>query len=1144
MRKIILFITCFLTYGFVLSQSFQFNRQIKGVELPTDNVSGVIQDDKGLMWFNTNDGVFYSDGIFTYTIPDEISSQLTNKVKLFKDEDGYVWVANQIKDAKAFYFKDGLWQEKVLPEALSEKEGLTYLEFAVTGKGKDKKVFLFFANEAYYSVGDSKSWIRIEHNFYSEGWLRSIYEKDGKTYLFFELATFFMDGVTVTEIEYKGLELPSKITHISYSEEHNKYYYLGKGFLASGVGFLEVDEIIHQGFINDIYSAVDYADLQISQGKIYYFFNSQLYKYSPALNQIQEISAADAIKSISIYSAFVDREGIIWIGTHRGLVNINSIRFLNFDSRILLDDEVTALIRLKENKYLIGYNNGLQLLDGSSLQTLLHDKVHASQPRNRITNFSRDKNGIIWFSSNLAGVGRYDEKTNSLGFEESPVGKFVTAVRAIGDSLIIVSRDKIYLSNINNKLSGHFSNDITNLILGSFNQDEVFLRKVGLLKDGRMIFMQGGNTFLQNVILETSQFINVIGFDYLELNDEIYLGTENGLKIYKDGEVKELELNGQKITRPVYALHVDKDQNIWAGTDQGVYLIGKSGIVKYDEKSGLVGSEINRGALIDGDNGEIFIGTQRGLSIYYPDEDDRKILQPITEILELNLLNKGIPFPSSNKIQFENNSIEVKYRAVSFLQNSNLTVRYKLEGYHDSWQEIVNPRSNVLVFNNLPPGDYVFKMEASLRGIYDGDIISSQPFTILKPIYLQTWFVIFILLLFFGIGFLLNAFMNQWRKQSILKQTIDEKTKQAVVSENQFKNVWNSSADGLMLSIEGGKILEVNPSFAKLVGFDIEDLSGSNIKDLYSDPNYYHDQKQKVISVLDSNLGEGATFEMEMPLKNGLRYIEMYITRLNTEFDEKPIMLSVFRDVTDKKDYEKGLESAKVKAEEANKLKSNILSNMSHEVRTPLNGILGSTENIIEQWGDDAELVSQLDIIYESGERLLSTINSILDMAKIEANKFEVVYQETNVNDFVGKVLLPLKTLAIKKGLLLSTKFETKPFIGIIDQRYFGIIINNLVGNAIKYTDEGLISIKVGKVNSSLVFEVSDNGIGMTEDFMKKLFRPFEQESEGYGRKYEGTGLGLTITKNLIDILNGEIKIESLKGNGTYVKVILPLGNI
>jgi signal transduction histidine kinase len=284
------------------------------------------------------------------------------------------------------------------------------------------------------------------------------------------------------------------------------------------------------------------------------------------------------------------------------------------------------------------------------------------------------------------------------------------------------------------------------------------------------------------------------------------------------------------------------------------------------------------------------------------------------------------------------------------------------------------------------------------------------------------------------------------------------------------------------------------------------------------------------------------TFEFPMPLKGGTKEIELYVARLKSDYAGDPLILSVFIDITEKKAFEKGLQIAKEKAEEANKLKSNFLSNISHEIRTPLNGILGSTENIILQRKDDPNLISQLEIIQESGERLLSTINSILDLSRIEAKKLEVVYKESNINDLLATILLPLKGLAVRKGLLLSVKYESQPLRGLIDQRYFEMIINNLVGNSIKYSEKGMISVRLKGNEKSIELSVSDQGIGMSEDFQMILFKPFEQESKGNSRIYEGTGLGLTITKNLVDILGGSIDIKSIKEQGTKVVVILPLG--
>ena len=376
----------------------------------------------------------------------------------------------------------------------------------------------------------------------------------------------------------------------------------------------------------------------------------------------------------------------------------------------------------------------------------------------------------------------------------------------------------------------------------------------------------------------------------------------------------------------------------------------------------------------------------------------------------------------------------------------------------------------------------------------------------------------------------------------MLIKAVDEKSKQVVNTEDQFKNVWESSKDGLLLSDEDGRIVAVNPSLVEMAGISSNQLLDENLGKLFSDPEFYTRNRPTIAKSINDPDSKGNLFELTVPFRTGIKEVEVFIIKLKSDFEGKKVNLSVFRDITAKKAYEEGLKIAKEKAEEANKLKSNFLSNISHEIRTPLNGILGSTENIILQRKDDEELVSQLEIIQESGERLLNTINSILDLSKLEAKKMEVVYRETKINEFLSKILMPLKGMAVKKGLLLSTKYETQPLVGMIDQRYFEMIINNLVGNAIKYSNEGMITIKLRGQEENIELEVIDNGIGISEEFQKVLFSPFEQESNGYGRNFEGTGLGLTITKNLIDILGGKITIESTKGKGTKAKVILPLG--
>ncbi|WP_083836499.1 ATP-binding protein [Nitritalea halalkaliphila] len=485
--------------------------------------------------------------------------------------------------------------------------------------------------------------------------------------------------------------------------------------------------------------------------------------------------------------------------------------------------------------------------------------------------------------------------------------------------------------------------------------------------------------------------------------------------------------------------------------------------------------------------------------------------------------------------------MSISYRATSFSQLSNLVIRYRLDGLHEEWQELINPRLNVLYFDNLPPGTYQLQLQAGFGNQVFSDIVSSETFRINPPLFLTWWFLLLLFLFTLGLGILIASFWRQYRDKGELRRAIDEKIKEAFTMEEQFRNVWNSSRDGLLLSIEGGKIIAANPALSSLVGLEEKTIEEGYIKDLFTDPLYYDQQRPKILSLIETTSSHSATLELLMPFKAGEKLIEIYATRLNTSFKGKGVLLSVFQDVTELRAYERSLKEAKERAEEANRMKSNFISNISHEIRTPLNGIMGSTEYVISQRKNDAALCRQLEIILESGERLLHTINSILDLSKIEANKVGLEIEEVEVNDFLARLLLPLKTLAMNKGLLLSTKYETPHLKAALDKRYFAMIVNNLVGNAIKYSEKGLIHIRVCQQADQFVFSVHDQGIGMSDHFMEKLFEPFEQESAGYSRTYEGTGLGLAITKNAVLLMGGTIDVSSKKGEGTQVTILLPV---
>lgn len=404
--------------------------------------------------------------------------------------------------------------------------------------------------------------------------------------------------------------------------------------------------------------------------------------------------------------------------------------------------------------------------------------------------------------------------------------------------------------------------------------------------------------------------------------------------------------------------------------------------------------------------------------------------------------------------------------------------------------------------------------------------------------YHQNWLIILVLLVGIGAGMLLNALWNRSRKRKQPKKSPVE-TSGDNVEEGRYKSLWKSSQLGLLLSNEKGELLAINPFLLQLAGARSELHSEKHIGSLFGNGEFMNFFHSLLLPSLWHSKGKGFSIDLRVSFQSAVKDVELYACWVSDDIRGKSILI-IFKEISGDKN-EQWLKEAKEQAEEVNKLKANFLSSMSHEIRTPLNGILGSTANIILHNSHNRELVEQLEIIMLSGERLLSTINSILDMSRIVANNMEVELETTNINDFLSLILVPYKSLAIQKGLLLSLKHETKTLTTKIDKKYFELIVTNIVENAIKYTEKGLILVTLKSDNNNLYLCVRDDGIGISEEYLKKLFHPFEQESFGYNREFEGAGIGLSITKNLIDLLSGEIRIESKKGQGTVVNVVLPL---
>nr|MDA3910711.1 response regulator [Bacteroidales bacterium] len=277
--------------------------------------------------------------------------------------------------------------------------------------------------------------------------------------------------------------------------------------------------------------------------------------------------------------------------------------------------------------------------------------------------------------------------------------------------------------------------------------------------------------------------------------------------------------------------------------------------------------------------------------------------------------------------------------------------------------------------------------------------------------------------------------------------------------------------------------------------------------------------------------------------KNGELYWEYaHISPIINLKGEITHIVSIKEDITERKKMIDELILAKEKAEESDLLKSAFLANMSHEIRTPMNGILGFTSLLLEPELSDETKEAYIQIIHQSGERMLNTVTDIVEISKIEAGIVEVKNSMININKGVESILNFFQPQAQKKGLILSfdNKIQESNLIVNSDKNKFESILTNLIKNAIKYTDKGKITVSDCINNGFIEFCINDTGIGVPKFRKKAIFNRFEQADIADTRVFEGSGLGLAIAKSYVKMLGGKIWVESVEGEGSQFYFSIP----
>ena len=361
---------------------------------------------------------------------------------------------------------------------------------------------------------------------------------------------------------------------------------------------------------------------------------------------------------------------------------------------------------------------------------------------------------------------------------------------------------------------------------------------------------------------------------------------------------------------------------------------------------------------------------------------------------------------------------------------------------------------------------------------------------------------------------------------------------EAVQRERDFAHqIMNNMGQGLLVLTKDRTIRYCNPTFMEMVGYDNDELSDKPIWELLSDEINYDTIQPEPVELQSGKLIR----EVALKHANGDSVHVLFTAVPPKGSIDSNGAIVVVTDLTQQKEIEQALSVARDQAIEASRLKSEFLANMSHEIRTPLNAVIGMTSLMLDS-SLTAEQREFAETIRNSGDVLLALINDILDFSKIEAGKLELEKRPFTIRDCVEEALDVVVTKASEKGLELAYIIDDivpRDIVG--DVTRVRQILVNLLNNAIKFTESGevVLSVKckqsdlVASDQKSLHFLVKDTGIGIPEHRLNRLFKSFSQVDASTTRRFGGTGLGLAISKQLVEMMGGQIWVESIEGKGS-----------
>ena len=1145
-KIVVLIIIAFLSQNVYSQRYFTKTYDIEN-GLPTRMVYDICQDTTGLIWLATYEGISCYDGFkfMNYNGKDGLPIQKYKGIKL--DEKGIIWSMPSYVYDTMVYYKDNAFVR--IPPAEKNDQLYEANSFDIMYVN-NKPVICMGCNNGFYLYADD-TWKKIliseipEKNVVSK-----VIANKGKFYLSTRLGLCVLEnGNPDWNLNDKLKDLSGKMLTIEFENKGTPNEKLW-AMSTDCIGYFENDKFIVYKINLTIpeFSNGNAAFMCFHKSnKIYFGNNWKKYYLDRNILKVFPLMGNNGFSSNGALSVFVDKEDDVWFTDTRGLDKIGKTSIVNyFEINGMLENEVSAFMEFKDGTYLLGHNNGLTILnnDNKCMRIPFNSgNLHST----RVLDMLRDRDGEVWFTANEMGVGKINPDGNIKWYNYQDKAIFSCIQQDIegriwvGSNSLYGSHNTISILKDNKFVKYIHSDKVNNTIRKIFPSDKggVFVAGINGLwylddKDAKKIpSPEGGKS--ENVY---AYYKNKAGTEFV--------GTSNGLFVIENGKIVKYNKNGVNITSPVYFILQDRDGIYWLGSNDGAFKWdGEGKLEVLNTHNGLAGHETNRAAGLLDSRGRVWIGTDLGLTCYMPENNHINI--PVPKIMLLDLEDsKGVQYylDENNSVPYADNTLIFNFRGISYVNEDLIVYRYKLEGYDKDWQEIKQSMLDKVKYIDVRPGDYRFSVMAKNFSGKWSEVRTSGTITIDLPFYKSWWFVILVFFLFGGTVALFVKIKDQKYQNTKLESEIDNRKKveqELTDSKKKYQDIVELLPESVYETDIEGNFTYVNSYGLKLLGFTQEDLErGVKIGEVIinGDVDRLLENRKKVFETKTINRSEYTSIS-----KKGKK-VSLSINAIPIISGGKVVGIrGVATDMTEQKAVQETLIKYADELKALNASKDRFFSIVAHDLKNPFQGLLGFSDFLHTDYDSltDAEKKEYIGYIRTTSRNAYNLLDNLLQWSRLQTGRIEVAPVQLNLFSEINSVIGLFASNAIRKKISLVNNADTGVLI-VADSNMLSSVLQNLISNAIKFSKlNGEITIDSETRDAFVIVKVTDNGVGMNKDAVDKLFK-IDQQVSAIGTMNEtGTGLGLLLCREMIELNGGNISVESEKGKGSTFMFSIPV---